>query len=103
MLQALLKERFKLETHMESKELPVMVLVVAKGGPKITASTAPPEDFGEDASLNPGEMKVESPDGPMRVTMSEGGGTMNMGRNGSVTLRMDGDRSNQARFSCTSN
>jgi uncharacterized protein (TIGR03435 family) len=34
MLQALLADRFKLTVHRETKELPVYVLVVAKGGPK---------------------------------------------------------------------
>lgn len=35
MLQALLKERFVLEAHLETKELPVYNLTVLKGGPKI--------------------------------------------------------------------
>jgi uncharacterized protein (TIGR03435 family) len=35
MLQALLKERFKLEAHVEMREMPVYNLVVAKEGPKI--------------------------------------------------------------------
>ena len=35
MLQALLRDRFHLEAHVETKELPVYNLVVAKGGPKI--------------------------------------------------------------------
>jgi bla regulator protein blaR1 len=34
MLQALLADRFKLVVHRETKELPVYVLAVAKGGPK---------------------------------------------------------------------
>lgn len=35
MLLALLKERFRLDTHTESKEMAVYELVVAKGGPKM--------------------------------------------------------------------
>ena len=35
MLQALLKERFRLEAHPETKELPVYNLLVMKDGPKI--------------------------------------------------------------------
>ena len=35
MLQALLADRFKLALHTETKDLPVFVLVIAKGGPKI--------------------------------------------------------------------
>ncbi len=38
MLQRLLAERFKLEYHRQTKELPVYVLVVAKGGPKFHES-----------------------------------------------------------------
>jgi uncharacterized protein (TIGR03435 family) len=36
MLQSLLAERFQLTVHHETKELPVLVLKVAKGGPKLT-------------------------------------------------------------------
>jgi len=35
MLQALLEDRFKLVVHRESKEHPVLALVVGKGGPKL--------------------------------------------------------------------
>jgi uncharacterized protein (TIGR03435 family) len=38
MIQALLKDRFKLAFHRETKELPTYALVVAKGGPKMRAS-----------------------------------------------------------------
>ncbi len=38
MLQNLLAERFKLEIHRETKELPVFELVVGKGGPKFKES-----------------------------------------------------------------
>jgi uncharacterized protein (TIGR03435 family) len=34
-LQSLLADRFQLRTHRESKELPVYVLAIAKGGPKL--------------------------------------------------------------------
>ena len=36
MVRALLAERFQLKTHMETRELPIYTLVVAKGGPKFT-------------------------------------------------------------------
>jgi uncharacterized protein (TIGR03435 family) len=39
MLRALLADRFKLVVHTETKELPVLDLGVAKGGPKLKAST----------------------------------------------------------------
>ena len=40
MLQALLSDRFQLKTHRETRELPVYVLVVAKGGAKLQAWTS---------------------------------------------------------------
>ena len=39
MLQNLLAERFHLKLHHESREFPVYWLLVAKGGPKLTASS----------------------------------------------------------------
>jgi len=37
MMQTLLRDRFKLALHRETKQLPMYALVVAKGGPKIHA------------------------------------------------------------------
>jgi len=46
LLQSLLKQRFKLACHFETRELPVLGLVVAKGGPKFKESPpATPEDL----------------------------------------------------------
>jgi uncharacterized protein (TIGR03435 family) len=42
MVQALLLERFELKVSRDVKELPVYALVIAKGGPKLTASVDPP-------------------------------------------------------------
>jgi uncharacterized protein (TIGR03435 family) len=44
MLRNLLADRFKLTFHREQKEFSIYVLEVAKGGPKLKASTAPPGD-----------------------------------------------------------
>lgn len=44
MLQSALEDRFQLKVSHESQELPVYVLVVAKGGPKLTPTTFPPYD-----------------------------------------------------------
>ncbi len=49
MIQALLKERFKLQFHRETKELPTYALVIAKGGAKFLGTKhAPMEDDGSD-------------------------------------------------------
>ena len=42
MMQALLRDRFQLKMHVETRELPVYDLVVAKGGSKLQASAPPP-------------------------------------------------------------
>ncbi|HEV1283815.1 MAG TPA: TIGR03435 family protein [Bryobacteraceae bacterium] len=39
MARALLAERFHLSLHRESKEMPVLALVIARGGPKLLPST----------------------------------------------------------------
>ena len=39
MLQALLADRFKLQVHHETREVPVYELVVAKNGPRLTAAS----------------------------------------------------------------
>jgi uncharacterized protein (TIGR03435 family) len=43
MLRSLLADRFRLTFHREQKELPVYVLSVAKGGPKLKESTVSPD------------------------------------------------------------
>ena len=44
MLKNLLKDRFQLEIHAETKELPVYILTVAKGGPKLQPATIEEDD-----------------------------------------------------------
>jgi uncharacterized protein (TIGR03435 family) len=46
MLRALLADRFKLKTRMETKEKPIYALVVAKGGPRLHASKDGDPSFG---------------------------------------------------------
>jgi uncharacterized protein (TIGR03435 family) len=91
MLQALLVERFKLVVHRETKEHQVLALVVGKGGPKMKESPgdAPPIDT--DAPLKSGEMQMDTPDGPARMTMNKNGmgATMNMGKKGIITYGVD--------------
>jgi uncharacterized protein (TIGR03435 family) len=51
MIQGLLADRFKLQFHRETKELPTYALVVAKGGPKFSASK--PEEGPSEGSDKP--------------------------------------------------
>jgi uncharacterized protein (TIGR03435 family) len=90
MLKQLLAERFKLAVHQATQERPVLALVVGKSGQKIKeAPPTPPID--EDKALEPGEMKMDGPEGPMRVKMNgDGSQTINMGKEGVITQRMDG-------------
>lgn len=90
MLQSLLEERFKLVLHRETKEHPVMALVVGKGGPKMKESPEAPKPLDLNAPLAPGERQIDGPDGPVRMTRTPGGGaTMNMGERGTVTYGVD--------------
>src|ERR1039458_7645689 len=45
MVQGLLADRFKLVVHHDKRELAVYALTVAKNGPKLTKSTAPPDVY----------------------------------------------------------
>jgi uncharacterized protein (TIGR03435 family) len=91
MLRALLAERFKLVVHRQTQERQVLTLVVGKSGPKMKESPgdAPPID--PDAPLKPGEMQVDTQDGPARMTMNKNGmgATMNMGTKGIITYSVD--------------
>jgi len=92
MLEALLKERLKLDAHLESKEHPVLGLVLGKGGPKLKESEGVPVAIDESAPLKEGEMKMDTPDGPvrMKVDPKTGGGTVNMGAKGTMAFHMSG-------------
>lgn len=89
MLQSLLAERFKLATHRDTSEHKVLALVVGKNGPKLKESP-PAAPIDENAPLKPGEMKMEGPDGPIRMTRNpDGSATVNMGAKGTMTQKMD--------------
>ena len=59
MLAALLVDRFHLKIHTEIKTLPVYELVVAKGGPKLTATVVPPPDTKNLDPLGLGNLDVQ--------------------------------------------
>jgi uncharacterized protein (TIGR03435 family) len=42
LLQSLLQERFQLKAHIETRDLPIYALIVAKGGSKLTQVELPP-------------------------------------------------------------
>jgi uncharacterized protein (TIGR03435 family) len=90
MLQALLEDRFKLTTHRTNAEHPVLGLVVGKGGPKMKASTETPVPIDETTPLKPGELKMDGPDGPvrMKVDMATGSSVMDMGTKGKMSYKM---------------
>jgi uncharacterized protein (TIGR03435 family) len=93
MLKALLEDRFKLQAHTEQKEMPVLALVVPKGGPKLKDSPAP-EPIDENAPLKPGERKLDMPDGPARISQNIEPGkgmsaVVNMGIRGTYTQKID--------------
>jgi len=91
MLQSLLEERFKLAVHRTNTEHPVLALVVGKGGPKLKASAEKPVDIDESAPLKPGEMKLDGPDGPVRVKIdiATGSSVIDMGAKGKMSYKMN--------------
>jgi uncharacterized protein (TIGR03435 family) len=92
MLRALLVERFKLATHREMSEQPVLGLVIAKSGPKLKESTATTEAIDESAPLQPGESRMNTPNGPIRLMKNaDGSTTYNMGARGTFTLKFDNE------------
>lgn len=90
MLQALLKDRFKLVAHPSMEERPVLALTVGKSGPKLKPAAQAPAPLDENTPLQAGEMKMDSVDGPMRVKVSpDGSSTINMGVKGIISQKMD--------------
>ncbi len=90
MLRALLEDRFKLQAHKETQEHKVLALLVGKSGPKLKPSTAEAQPVDPDAPLEPNEMVMDGPDGPVRITR-KGNGAMvfNLGKRGIVTSAID--------------
>lgn len=91
MLQSLLEDRFKLATHRTNAEHPVLALVVGKGGPKLKASTETPVAIDESVQLKPGELKMDGPDGPirMKVDPATGSAVIDMGVKGKMAYKMN--------------
>jgi uncharacterized protein (TIGR03435 family) len=60
MVQKLLADRFKLTFHHDKRELAVYVITVASGGPKMTKSTAGPNDPGGFGFRGLGDLNVRN-------------------------------------------
>jgi bla regulator protein blaR1 len=70
MLQSLLAERFQLKVHTETKELPALILKVAKGGPKLKAE--PPSEISGGLRLGSGSLAGTQTDIPfLAQTLSQ--------------------------------
>jgi uncharacterized protein (TIGR03435 family) len=90
MLQALLKDRFKLAFHIEKRELEVHVLVVGKHGEKLTPSLPDAASPESDAPLKPEDSNVEgSPAKPKITKNPDGSSTRDMGTRGTQTLKFN--------------
>ncbi|MEO8598188.1 MAG: TIGR03435 family protein [Candidatus Solibacter sp.] len=90
MLRTLLEERFKLSLHRETKDHPVLALVVGKGGLKLQ-ECEPAKPFDSDAPFRPGEVEITESDGPTRMYSDKATGDtfMDRGVNGKFRIRMD--------------
>ena len=90
MLQALLKERFKLAFHIEKRELEVYALVVDKHGAKLKPSPPDSPESEADKPLKPGESYVGEGDRKVKqVKNKDGSSTINMGKSGTQTTKFD--------------
>jgi uncharacterized protein (TIGR03435 family) len=91
MLQTLLEDRFKLAVHRATEEHTVLAIVAAKGGAKLKPSAEKPAPIDEDAPLKPGEINMDTPDGPTRgkidvATMSS---VIDMGLKGKMAYKIN--------------
>lgn len=59
MVRALLEDRFQLNMHGETKEMPVFVLVVAKGGSKLKPHTGDPAPANERIRMGIGSFSIK--------------------------------------------
>jgi uncharacterized protein (TIGR03435 family) len=90
MLRALLQDRFKLAVHTANVERSILALVVDKGGPKLKESAETPSPIDDTAPLKPGEIRIETPDGPVIMAAGKAGGlAFRLGANGSLAYSVD--------------
>jgi uncharacterized protein (TIGR03435 family) len=90
MMQTLLAERFKVTVHRDHEEHKVLALLVGKAGPKMKESPAPPPPAAANAPAKPGETKIDTEDGPMKITRNgDGSMKIDMGARGTMTEKLD--------------
>lgn len=93
MLQALLKDRFKLAFHIEKRQLEAYVLIVGKQGEKLRPSLPVPLSAETDAPVNSGENKAGGGAAQTKITKNpDGSTTFNLGKRGTQTFRFDQER-----------
>ena len=103
MLQALLKDRFKLAFHIDKRQLEIYALVVGQHGEKLKPSPPDPPSPEAAAPLKPGDSNAgESPAKSNIITKSDGSSTVSMGSRGTFTAKFDQESwSNHLEFSKT--
>ena len=90
MLQTLLRDRFKLTTHIEKRELEGYVLLVGKNGAKLKPSLSDPATPEEAAPSKATD--GHAADGPpkSRITKNaDGSSTANLGKSGTQTIKFN--------------
>jgi len=93
MLQDLLKNRFKLQLHIEKKEAQAYALVVGKQGSKLKPSPSDSPKPDTDAPLKPGESYVGDGEHKFKQVKNQNGSTTtDLGKNGSMTTGFDRER-----------
>ena len=88
MLQALLKDRFKLTFHIEKKDLEVNVLAVGRRGEKLKPS--PPDPVSETGASKPEENNATDGTAKAKViTTQDGVSKIDMGKRGTFSVKFD--------------
>ena len=91
MLQSLLKERFKMEIHKESKEQNIYALVQAKGGAKLKESEPEPAPAAEPEGAPPKEEGGKDAKGGAAMGMTVNGEKMTMKQTGNGMVMKGGE------------
>jgi uncharacterized protein (TIGR03435 family) len=93
MLQALLKDRFKLAFHIEKREIEGYALVVGKHGEKLRPSLPGPPSPETGAALKPGDDNAVAGPAQSKITKNpDGSSTIDMGKRGAQTVKFDNER-----------